>query len=156
MKVLLVITLNTNYATICTIRQLFLLSRFWISYISRFHSYKKAIPWDKMLQFCSCKYLLIPQSQKRLSKKSCGCYNMVHQWPIEVESIISPMGSAFRASSGHSTTWSPSLPKCSSAWLKRAPPLPCSRYKKFGSILVGILSWGNLIDPNSYRCIFFS
>ena len=57
-----------------------------------------------MLQFCSCKYLLIPQSQKRLSKKSCGCYNMVHQWPIEVESIISPMGSSFRVSSGHSTT----------------------------------------------------
>ena len=28
--------------------------------------------------------------------------------------------------------------------------VPCSRYKKFGSITLGILSWGNLIDPNSY------
>ena len=30
------------------------------------------------------------------------------------------------------------------------PELSCSQYKKFGSITLGILSWGNLIDPNSY------
>ena len=85
--------------------QLFLLSRFWINYIIWFLSYKKAVPWDWMLQFFSFKYLLTQQSQKRLSKKSCGYYNMVHQWPMEVGSIKSPMGSAFRASIGHSTTW---------------------------------------------------
>ena len=105
MKVIVVISFSTYYVATCTIWQLFLLSRFWINNIIWFLSYKKALPWDWMLQFLSWKCLLNQQSQKRPSKKSCGYYNMVHQWPMEVGSIKSPMGSAFRASIGHSTTW---------------------------------------------------
>ena len=104
MKVIVVISFSTYYVATCTIWQLFLLSRFWINNIIWFLSYKEALPWDWMLQFLSWKCLLNQQSQKRPSKKSCGYYNMVHQWPMEVGSIKSPMGSAFRASIGHSTT----------------------------------------------------
>ena len=78
-------------------------------------------------------------SPKRLSKKSCGHLDMFNHVPMEVGSIIWPMGSDFRASNRRSTPWV-QLVECFQnsiglvLQVLEVPPMPFSAMADFGAL----------------------